>query len=265
MYLFNGLIAALCCGMVTGAEAATVTYQYLGGLGRVSNVASPADRVPFNTGVLTVNRDALAGGESLANRTISYTPYEDDPDPSAWAVAFDFALGTGSEDVAYSLSFDADENLTSWWFGSSFMVTPSDWEHFSIGSRGDAYYRLDRDGNAADRIARDFLGGLGMHEGTPEYSFNYCGGWAGPEFGCGDLGEASEAWAATFIALGAGEWFRDDPFGFDEAAKRARHAALVDPARSYHDLSPSAVPLPAPFVLLIGGIAGLALVRRRMA
>ena len=270
MSLLRGVLAVVCLGLAGAAPvasvAATVTYQYLGATARVSNAADPADRAGFNTGWLTIDRALLSGGGSLADRTISYRPYEDDYDSSAGAVTFGFAQGTGSEEVAFTLTFDAEENLASWRFDSFFMLTPSDWQHFSLGRTGEFYHHYEDDGLAAQRRATAFLAGLGLSEGSPEYDAQYCGAWAGAGFDCAEWGGPSEAWSAAFIALEGGSWFRDDPDGYAAALIEAQFAARANPPASYHDLrldTPSAVPLPAPFLLMGSALAGLALLRRR--
>src|SRR5690606_1499387 len=110
-----------------------------------------------------------------------------------------FALGMGSEEVSFDLTFDAEENLASWHFSSFFMITSPGWDDFrvsSLGDFGDSYYRLDGSGNTAYWNALDVLGGLGISEGSAEFQFHQCGGWAGPGFSCPEWDdEPSHAWA----------------------------------------------------------------------
>ncbi len=265
MVLWRCVLAGVCLWVSGAAQAATVTFQYVGATARVSNVADPEARPGFNTGVLTIDRSRLAGDGSLANRTISYTPYSDDYDPSAEAVSFDFALGTGSEEVSYALGFDAEENLVSWSFRTFFELTPSHWQQFSVSRMGEFYYDYDAIDSTAHRTAESFLAGLGLEEGSPDYREQYCGGWAGPGFDCAEWGGPSAAWSAVFIALDGGSWFRDDPDGYAAQLGLARLAALASPPSSYHDLreTPSTIPVPAPLLLMGSALAGLALMRRR--
>lgn len=259
---FAAFAVVSCLGLAAEARAATVTYHYAGGLAQVSNTPDPADRPAFNTGQLTIDRDLLSGGASLANRTISYTPYDDDYDPSAAAVSYAFALGTGSEEVSYSLTFDADENLSSWNFRSFFMITPSDWRDFSVNMQGDRYSHHYGDTDFASYRANAFLTDLGLQPGAAKYDAQYCGGWADAGQDCNEYGEAAPAWGAALLALGAGQWFKDDLLGFMDQVQANTLAALATPPRSYHDIS--AVPLPAPFAL-IGAALGALLVLRRDA
>lgn len=265
--MWRCVLAGICLSIAGTAQPATVTFQYVGAAARVSNTADPATRPGFNTGVLTIDRTRLAGDGSLANRTISYTPYAEDYDPSAEAVHFDFALGTGSEQVSYTLGFDADENLVSWHFKTFFELTPTDWRQFTVSRMGEFYHDLDGIDSTAYRTAETVLAGLGLEEGSSEYRDQYCGAWAGPGFDCAEWGGPSAAWSAVFIALEGGSWFRDDPDAYAAQLELTRLAALASPPRSYHDLrpsdTPSAVPVPAPLLLMGSALAGLALMRRR--
>lgn len=261
--MLRSVLAFVCLWLAGAVQAATVTYQYLGATARISNTVDPADRAGFNTGVLSIDRSRLTGDGSLANRTIRYRPYDEDYDASAEAVSFDFALGTGSEEVAYTLTFDADENLASWRFDSFFELTPTDWHQFSLSRMGEFYHYFDAIDSTAYRTAETFLASLGLAEGSPEYRDQYCGAWAGPGFDCAEWGGPSEAWSAEYIALEGGIWFREDPDGYAAALSNAHLAALANPPASYHDLRPSPVPLPAPFLLLGSALAGMAMLRRR--
>jgi len=258
--VFAAVAVASCLGLAAESRAATVSYYYAGGLAQVSNTPDPADRPAFNTGQLTIDRDLLAGGTSLANRTISYTPYDDDYDPSAAAVSYAFALGTGTEEVSYSLTFDANENLSSWNFRSFFMITPSDWNDFAVNMQGDRYVSHYGDTDFATWRANAYLTDLGLQPGTAKYDAQYCGGWAGAGQDCNEYGEAAPAWGAVLLALGGGQWFRDDLAGFMDRVQANTLAALAAPPRSYHDIS--AVPLPAPLALIGAALGALLLLRR---
>ncbi len=248
--------------MAAGVEAAgAATYYYVSGPAIVSNTPAASDRQLLNIGRLDVDASGLPAGETLAGRTIAYSYWDNVyTGHDGIALGYVFALGTGSEGVSYSLTFDAQENISAWRFSSDWNIGGSTMDLFSISNSGDNYRAVQTDGLPfATQRARDELAARGYREGTAIYNALYCGSWAGSAGGCGEDGLASDSWGASFIA-GDGVWVRDDLAGFAAQIEWVARAALADPARSYYDIE--AVPVPLPLAMIIAGVAGLVLVRR---
>ena len=252
-----GAASATPAGM---AAAATMTYYYVGAPARVSNVWNPEARPVINTGQVTIDRSKLPAGFELADATISYTPYGDDPPEFFDAVQWDFALGKGSEEASFRLQFDAASEVADWRFDSAVNHTFTEMTLFEVGRLGEKYYTTSEDPNASNWIS-DYLKGLGYAEGTAEYQSLFCGSWAGPDQHCDDLGQAAPAWNQVFRTDTGGQWFKDDPLAFARQVAINTGLAALDPPRSYFDIppAPTPVPLPAPPALLGVALLGLRL------
>ncbi len=244
----------------TTVEAETLHYYYVSGPAYVANQKDPADRVLLNTGYLKIDRSKLPDGPSLANRTIEYDwffgPYDD---PALSAVAgFDFSQGQGLAENFF-ISFDENENLTSWSF-SNYRLGGMDYNFVSFRTGGDLNSNFPGMIPLEYWTAHQVLGSLGYRQGTKAYEDLFCGSWAGLDSAvCREIGEPSPAWDANFMTSG-GQWFTN-PLDFASEIERVTKLALADPPRSYHDIAP--IPVPAPLGLLVVGVGAIAFVRRR--
>ncbi len=242
------------------AAAGTATYYYVGAPALVSNVRNPEERPVINTGTVTIDRSKLPAGFDLANATISYTPYADDPPEFFEAVKWDFALGMGSEEASFRLRFDAASEITDWGFDSAVNHTFTEMTLFDIGRLGEKYYNTYEDYNAANWMSA-YLKGLGYAEGTADYQSLYCGSWAGPDQHCDDLGQAAPAWNQVFRTDSGGQWFKDDPTAFARQVEINTGLAALNPPKSYFDIPPAPTPVPLPAPLALIGVAMLGLRR----
>lgn len=200
-----GMLAVSCLaalGLSAALPAQSATYYYVSGPGLVSNAPAGPGRPLVNVGRLDIDTSGLPPGESLAGRTIVSIPSRDETSGhDGIGISYEFSLGTGSEGVLYQLRFDAQENLVWWNFDSDWNVTPTNLDLFNVITAGTSYERVNTYWPSfAHETAVRVLGDLGYREGTAAYAALYCGSWAGSAGGCDDLGNASEAWATSFLA-----------------------------------------------------------------
>lgn len=245
-----GCAAVLLCAFATAPSAETLHYYYVSGPVRISNEVDPADRMLVHTGHVAIDLDSLSGGPSLANRTFSYDPISGEGEgPDLY---FNFSHAQVEQ---YYLRFDEHGTVANWSF-SNYMVPSSINIGTSISNQRDLTFHVWAGYNPQPYIAYDVLTSKGYREGTPAYEAQLCGAWAG--LTCAEVDEYADEWAFVYEAAG-GMWFTD-PIAFALQIEAVTRQGLANPPLSYHDIQP--VPLPAPLALLLGGIAGLALLRR---
>lgn len=249
-----GVSAVVLAGLLaSAAEAATITYYYVSAPYEVSNYEDRATRPIHTVGSVTIDTAKLDGSGGLANRTIN-GQQSDEPDASYWPAAvtqigFSNQSGTsftvGGVDWNF-MRFDEESQLVEWVLEDvEYLGDPE--SAFSTYSGGPDKlsgalqllpWEPDWDIFDYDLRVGAFLQTRGYRPGSSTYEALFAD---------------DTMWRYLTHASGSGHWF-DNLTDFARQIEANALYAAVNPPRSFYDIAP--VPLPLPAAMLLVGILG---------
>jgi hypothetical protein len=247
------------------AIGATMNYYFAGAPFVIAN--HPGGSGPLmRTGSLTIDLAALPGGSPAGQRVASqldfggfdeehgWYPLETTPgfvsatmdrersSPAGHSLRTEVAFDDAGRIAAWSIEHEGHD---AYCFANCLRVSGD----ARTGQGQDARFGMygENDFFYTEEERRAFLTGLGYREGTPAYRAYF---------------EDEDLWYYETLAADQGQWF-DNLFDFSRQVEANTALALANPARSIYQIAP--IPLPAPLMLVLAGIAALAGVSRRRA
>jgi hypothetical protein len=247
------------------ATGATMSYFFAGSPFLIANYPSGSGPL-MRTGSLTIDLAGLPGGSPAGQRVASQIDFAGYDEEQGWyplettpgfvSVTMDRERSSpGNHSLRTEVTFDEVGRIATWTieheghdvycFANCLRVSGD----ARTGQGQDARFGMfgANDFFYTEEERRAFLTGLGYREGTPAYQKYF---------------EDEDLWYYETLAAGQGHWF-DNLFDFSRQVEANTALALADPARSIYKIAP--IPLPAPMLLVLAGIAALAGVSRRRA